>query len=141
MKRQVWLAALLTVLWSLCVVSSLHAQDPACPTLKGKLLNYDNTANCTGNTAPDVGHRIQYSTNGGSTWVDGPNTTSGGIFYLTPPVQSATWVQYRAKTTCSDMDHPHKSCDEGQFYCDPANSCTLDVTDTPIHTRGCFEAK
>lgn len=140
MKKQIWLAVSVLAIAGLWLVPSLQADEgPACQTLKGKLLNYDNTANCSGNEAPDVGHIIQY--NAGSGWVDGPTTTTGGIFYLTPPIQNPTTVGFRAKTTCSDQDHPHKSCDESSFNCNPANACTLDGSGSHIHTRGCAEAK
>jgi len=142
MKNQIWLAVSLFAIVGLWLVPSLQADEaPACKTVKGKLLNYDNTANCTGNTAPDVGHKIQY--NAGSGWVDGPTTTTGGVFYLTPPIQSQTPVSFRAKITCSDQDHPHKSCDESSFICNPENQCTTDLSadDKAIHTRGCAEAK
>jgi hypothetical protein len=116
MKKLVFLLAVAGVIGVLTGVQVVISQDVYSGSFSGTLLRYNNDlAECSGSTVTDVGHVIQFSTNGGSTWIDGPTTDANSNFTYTPTVQYTGTMWVKAKDNCGSPPHRHIHCNIASF--------------------------
>ena len=137
MKKLLWLLVVvgLVCLW---FPTFSQAQEIRHKGFKGTLLRYDIESRCTGTTYVDgPGHVVQYSTNGGSTWIDGPTTDSNGYYEYTPNLAGQPTVHVRGKPMCVvGSDHLHNPCNSGSYDHDSSYPYLHDFG-TEIKTTKC----
>jgi len=111
-KYLIGVAVLLLVGGTLWLAAKTQAQAPALDTGHGRLWYYTVDV-CSGSYSADAGHRMEWSSDGGSSWHDGVNTDGNGYFTQTLHIQYSGPVYIRGKATCNDQDHPHTPCTRG----------------------------
>jgi len=78
----------------------------------GYLRMYSSMLTCSGSNSLHAGHFMQYTTNGGTTWVDCGETDGNGYFQMTPNIGYVGPMKVRAKPQCNDeiYDHNDRPC-------------------------------